>query len=224
MGTSQLTHGVVLIVNFSIVIITCYIFDMNKWIGDDKAQNMVQTVRHYQGFWRKCTINTVKHESTCDFMDEWFFSPKFPSWILAGRIMITFAIIGGFISTIMFLVGSSLSKAMTDTDGSPKGSKRMLQRMAGLSMIINGCLVLISGIWIFVMVARNYNAQTANQIFYNGNSGGSSKRFVPSRATYGAIALGVVGIVNGLIGTFMGGYKGGDSEPQYSAPTQQYTY
>lgn len=196
-SSTKAVQAAVLVINFTVVIITCYIYDMNKWIGNDKAERNTQDNRFYQGFWRKCIYKTVQKESVCDTIDEWFFSPNLPNWMIAGRVMVGFAIIGGFISTLGFLMGSELSTAL-------KSSKKMLvKRLSGISMFINGAFLFISGVWIFAMVARRYNQQTIGQIAY-GCEGCGSAKFVPSRATYGAIALGVIGMVNGLVATCFG--------------------
>merc|ERR1711976_237309 len=111
-SSTKAVQAAVLVINFTVVIITCYIYDMNKWIGNDKAERNTQDNRFYQGFWRKCIYKTVQKESVCDTIDEWFFSPNLPNWMIAGRVMVGFAILGGFISTLGFLMGSELS-----TDG-----------------------------------------------------------------------------------------------------------
>jgi len=188
----------ILVVNFICVIITCYIYDMNKWIGNDKAERQLQDNRFYQGFWRKCVYKTMAKESTCDTIREWFFSPNLPSWVISGRLMVGFAILGGFMSTIGFLLGSELSTALKSS------TKQLVKRASGISMVINGGLLFTTGIWIFVLVARSYNARTINQIAYGCEGCDSGTNLVPSRATYGAIALGCIGIVNGLVATCFG--------------------
>jgi len=194
---AQAVQGTVLLINFICVIVTCYIYDMNKWIGNDKAERHLEDNRFYQGFWRKCVYKTISKESTCDDIDEWFFSSRLPSWVIAGRMMVGFAILGGFISTVGFLLGSELSTALKSS------TKQLVKRVSGVSMFINGALMFVTGIWIFVLVARSYNAQTIGQIAY-GCEGCESTKLVPSRATYGAIGLGCIGMVNGLIGACFG--------------------
>merc|ERR1711976_731810 len=193
MSTTKAVQAGILLVNFICVIITCYIFDMNKWIGNDKADRSLQDNRFYQGFWRKCVYKTVTKEHTCDTIREWFFSPNLPSWVISGRLMVGFAILGGFISTIGFLLGSELSSALKSS------TKQLVKRLSGISMVINGCLM-------FVLVARSYNANTIGQIAY-GCEGCDGANLVPSRATYGAIALGCIGFVNGLVATCFGAKK-----------------
>jgi len=173
---------------------------MNKWIGNDKAERQLQDSRFYQGFWRKCVYKTVTKEHTCDTIREWFFSPNLPSWVIAGRLMVGFAIFGGFISSVGYLLGSDLSKALKSS------TKQLVKRASGISMVINGLLMFTTGIWIFVMVARSYNRQTMNQIA-SGCENCNGNTMVPSRATYGAIALGCIGFVNGLVATCFGSQK-----------------
>lgn len=180
---------------------------MNKWIGNDKAERNLQDNRFYQGFWRKCVYRTTAKESTCETINEWFFSNNLPTWVISGRLMVGFAILGGFLSSIGFLLGSEISTALKSS------TKTMVKRMSGISMIINGALLFTTGVWIFSMVARSYNSQTINQIAWHCE-GCAGQKLVPSRATYGAIALGCIGIVNGFIATCFGkqyeAYEQGD--------------
>lgn len=114
--------------------------------------------------------------------------------------MVGFAIFGGFISSVGFLLGSELSTALKSS------TKQLVKRASGISMVINGGLMFTTGIWIFVLVARSYDSNTIGQIAYGcENCNGAS--LVPSRATYGAIALGCIGFVNGLVATCFGSKK-----------------
>lgn len=196
-NSTKAVQAGVLIVNFVCVIVTCYIYDMNKWIGNDKAERQLQDTRFYQGFWRRCIYQTMSKDSTCKTIQEWFFSSNLPSWVISGRIMIGFAIIGGFISTVGYLLGSELSTALKSK------TKQLVKRLSGISMIINGGLLFTTGVWIFVLVARSYNAKTISQIAYDCQDCVDTN-LVPSRATYGAIALGCLGFVNGLVATCFG--------------------
>lgn len=127
--------------------------------------------------------------------------------------MVGFAIFGGFISSVGFLLGSDLSTALKSS------TKQMVKRASGISMVINGGLMFTTGIWIFVMVARSYNSNTISQVAY-GCTNCSGDNLVPSRATYGAIALGCIGFVNGLVATCFGSKKD-EADQQYNYSYQQ---
>jgi hypothetical protein len=103
----KIVQGVVLVLNFAFTIVLCYLYDMNKWIALEKT-NVIDTIDHHEGFFRQCSV--INNDQTaCEDYDEWIFSPNFPSWILAGRIMLFLAIAGGYLSCLMFLLGSRMS-------------------------------------------------------------------------------------------------------------------
>jgi hypothetical protein len=94
--------------------------------------------------------------------------------------------------------------------------KLNIRRGASLWFIINGGMVVTTALWIFIMVARTYNRQTASNIWFGQEaSGGQKQKFIPSTACYTAMALGVAWLANGIAAMFCTGGafgKGGEYE------------
>jgi len=196
----KIIQGVVLVLNFAFTIVLCYLYDMNKWISQEQTST-IKSIDQYEGFFRQCKV-VNGDETACENYNEWIFSPNFPSWILAGRILLFLAIAGGYLSCLMFLIGSRMSNMFANDES----KKLNLRRVASVWFIINGAMVVSTALWIFIMVARTYNRQTASNIWFGGqSSGGQVQKFIPSTACYTAMVLGVAWLANGLAAMFCTG-------------------
>jgi len=200
MGKS--VQGIVIALSFLFSVSICYLYASDDWIHNEKT-GVIETQEMREGFWYRCTItgDTLK---ACDNYDLWIFSSMFPSWILAGRVLLFFAIVFGFGSTLAFMMGSR----MTNMYSNHEDKKMNLRRVASVMIFLAGIFCLTAALWVFIMTARQYN--DINQIAIGfGNQGTGQHKFIPGGATYGSLLMGACWLILGLMACFGSGNVGG---------------
>jgi hypothetical protein len=182
----------VLVVNFVFTVILCYLYDLNNWITDDKADQVIKTTHKYEGFWRICTEIQAGGGLSCEKYDEWIFSPKFPGWILTGRILIGLAIFLGYGACLGLLLGSQISTAV-------KGdTKKALRLGSTVAVVCSGAMCMTTGIYVFVMMLQDHQEK-----MWMGSRSfaiGSTTALIPSTSTYVAVFMGAAWTLVGAIG------------------------
>lgn len=199
MGKS--VQGIVIALSFLFSVSVCYLYASDDWIHNEKSGQVIETLEMREGFWHRCQTKGDKVKA-CDNYDVWFFSPQFPSWILAGRIMLFFAIVIGFASTVGFMMGSR----MTAMYANHEDKKMNLRRAASVMIFIAGVLCLTTSLWVFIMTARQYN--DINQIAFGFGNAGQNTKFIPGAATYGSLIMGACWLILGLMACFGSGEVG----------------
>lgn len=198
MGKS--VQGAVIALNFLFSISLCYIYVSDSWIQSEKQNQVIESITHQEGFFWRCVDYGEGKAKACDDFDTWIFSPEFPSWILAGRIMLFFAIVIGFGSTVGFMMGSR----MTTMYENHPGKKLTLRRASSVMVFLAGTFCITTALWVFIMTARQYN--DTSMIFY-GSQGqmNSNMKFIPGAACYGSIVMGALWLGLGIMACFCTG-------------------
>ena len=172
-----------------------FMFYSDFWVETETADMTIQTEVRAEGLFRECIFSATTHR-TCDYYDEWVFSSTFPSWILAGRILVFLSIVTGFFATIGLLLGSDIS-TMYESDVS---KKKWLKRASSIGIILAASLLLIQALWTFIKVFRNYN--DVNDLIMTNQPVGINQKFIPGSATYISLVVSVVWLVFGLLALF----------------------
>lgn len=181
----------VLVLNFMFTVILCYLYDLNNWITDDKSTQLTKNTFQYEGFWRICT--SVKGGGTsCEKYDEWVFSPKFPSWILAGRILIGLAIFIGYASCLGLLLGSSIATVVDQ-----KGTKKILRLVSSAGIVVAGACTMATGLFVFFM---KYSEHADQAWVHRQSNAITHTALIPTTCTYVSIFMGIFWIIAGLLG------------------------
>lgn len=193
-------QGAVIALNFLFTVSLCYIYVSDNWVQNEKKGQTIETVTHQEGFWWRCVDYGDGKQKACDDFDEWIFSPTFPSWILAGRVMLFLAIAIGFASTLGFMMGSRMT---TMYENSP-GSKLMLRRASSVMVFLAGAFCITTALWVFIMTAKQYG--DFHSVYYGQGQGlHNGMKFIPGAACYGSIIMGSLWLGLGVMACFCTG-------------------
>merc|ERR1719219_818152 len=80
-----------------------------------------------------------------------------------------------------------------------------MRRIASVMFIVSACMVMTTGLWIFILVAREYTALTAGQIWMGAGSNNVVQKYIPSTACYTTFAIGCLMLGNAIAAMFCTG-------------------
>jgi len=133
----------------------------DDWAHSDVSGQVIESQKTTIGLWKQCLQVSTGLDS-CDSYDNLLLGADAAE--IVARFFCCFAVLFGFVSVALFLMGMTCSHL-----GQSAGSKKKLRCTAGILMVIGGLLILVSGGFMGYDVKQHYDHFTMRN--FNGYNG-----------------------------------------------------
>lgn len=152
------------------LVLACWACLSPKWGVENTEGNIIEKQLHTWGLWARC-VYMGTGLSSCDHYDSLLLNSELE--LVFARLFVIVGILGGLIGMVMSLIGARCSTIYGSgrAGSSAESGKKKMRLWAGILSLVSGALILIAGIFLTVVIVKQFHASNYSLQINQGRFG-----------------------------------------------------